>query len=184
MSKFLFIMATLCTIAMNAEVNNFEAKGNLASEKPIDCIDIKSLTNKNTPADIFIGISKCLEKSNYQNASHLYLVALAYGRFDSKRVEDKTAHQAISVLRMNHLGNLTDEKTQHLQLALKNTTKNMSIICESIKQLGLPSYHPSYMIQHGMGAFLGNKSKNGLVADFNPTNAWDNVLLNYVKCPS
>ena len=183
MSRIIFILAAFCVSIANAEVKNIEAKGNLESNNSSDCIDINGLTNKNTPADIFIGITKCLDRSDYQKASQLYLVALAYGRYDSKRVEDKTAHQAVSVLRLNHLGGLNKDKTQKLQSALKTTTENKTPICRVLKQLGSPSYHPSYMIQHGMGAFSGNKTKDGLVPDFNSKDSWEDVLNNYVKCP-
>jgi len=184
MSRIFFILAAFCITSANAEVINIEAKGNLESKNPSGCVDINGLTNKNTPADIFVGITECLGKSNYKNATQLYLAALAYGRYDSKRVEDKTAHQAVSVLRLNHFGGLNKNKIQNLQLALKKTTENLDFICKSMKQLGKPNYHPSYMIQHGMGAFLGNRSKNGLIANFDPSKAWDEVLLNHMKCPS
>ncbi len=75
------------------------------------------------------------------------------------------------------------DKMQNLQLALKKATENVGFVCRLIKQPGKPSYHPGYMIQHGMDVFRGNKSTNELVANFNSSKTWDDVLLNYIKCP-
>ena len=146
------------------------------------CTNINGLRNRTTPADIFIGLKDCLDKGDYENAGQLYLAALVYGRYDIKRVEDKSSHQAISVLRLKYLGGLGKDKIQKLQLALKKSIKNMSAICTSLKRLGKPNYYPRYMIQHGMGAFLGNKSKDGIVANFNSNKAWQDVLVQYAKC--
>ncbi len=168
---------------MNAEVNNVERKGNLESKNPSGCVSLNDLSSKNTPADIFVGLVKCLDKSDYKKASELYLAALVYGRFDSKRVKDKTAHQAIAALRLNNLGNLNKDKIEKFNLALKDARKNMSSICSSLKQLGKPDYYPNYMIKHGMDAFNDNKSKGYLVSNFDPRKEWKDVLNNYVKCP-
>jgi hypothetical protein len=183
MRKIIFIIIAFYSVTTNAEIRNFEAKGNLESRNPVACVDINGISNKNTPADIFIGFEKCLGISNYQNSSELYLAALAYGLFDSKRVEDKTAHQAISVLRLKYLNGLNNDTTKNFKLELKKTTENISTICNSLKKLGAPDYYPNYMIKHGMGAFLGNKSRDGLVSDFDSSKAWEDVLKNYVKCP-
>lgn len=182
MKKMLFVFTTLCIVSVNAEIYNIESKGNLESKHPTNCIEIEELTNKNTPADIFIGIAKCLDKSDYQKAGELYFAALAYGRFDAFRVEDRTAHQAISVLRMNYLGNLNEVDTNEFQSALKKVNGELNTICCSLKKLGKPDYYPNYMIQHGMSAFLGSQSKSALVDNFNSDKAWEDVLNNYIKC--
>ena len=51
-------------------------------------------------------------------------------------------------------------------------------ICTEIKNIGKPEYHPTYMIQHGMGAFLNN-GDNGLIKNFNSDSAWSLVLTGY-----
>jgi len=182
MKKLFLVFTTLCIVAANAEIQIIESKGNLESKYSIDCIGIKDLSNKNTPADIFPGITKCLNTSDYQKAGKLYFAALAYGRFDAYRVKDQTAHQAIPVLRMNYLGNLNETDTNEFQLALKKVNGDLNTICSSLKVLGKPDYYPNYMIQHGMGAFLGNQSKSALVDDFDSDKAWEDVLNNFVKC--
>lgn len=184
MRLFLVLFLAFFFFAVHADVTNFESKGNLESNNPSGCTGIDGLSNKNTPADIFIGIKKCLDEDNYENASQLYLAALVYGRYDTIRVEDKTAHQVIAVLRLNYLGGLSKEKIQKLQSEIKKSTENIGSVCTSLKQLEKPDYYPRYMIQHGMGAFLGNKSKDGINSDFNPNKVWEDVLSGYLKCPS
>ena len=178
------LLTLLFTGSVVAQVTNIESDGNLQSQLAVECVSIDKLTSKNTPADIFIGFSKCLQTKNYMKASRLYLVAMAYGKFDTLRVMDKSAHQAIAVLRMNSTMELDEQEIQDLQKALQSETEDMTEICASLKLLGLPEYHPTYMIQHGMGAFTGNKSKDGLIKGFNPTSSWEEVITKFVKCSS
>jgi hypothetical protein len=55
--------------------------------------------------------------------------------------------------------------------------------CAQIRVLGAPTYHPTYMIQHGMGAFLGGTGKNGLVEWFHGAIGWEEALSEYLHCP-
>jgi hypothetical protein len=168
----------------NQKIINIESEGNIQSNNPIACIYLKELTNKNTPADIFKGISKCIKQNDFVKGSELYVAAIAYGRFDVKRVEDKTAHQAISVLGLTHLSYFGEEKKEKFQNALNATLNKKTTLCNALKKIGKPNYYPAYMIQHGMGAFLNNnKSKDGLLKNFNSDKAWEKVLNNYIKCP-
>ena len=47
----------------------------------------------------------------------------------------------------------------------------------------MPTYHPAYMIQHGMGAFLGQGS-DPLVPGFGPATGWERALDSYLHCPA
>ena len=194
MRKILVVLTALFCITVYADVTNYRAQGRFESKNPIGCKNISGLSNKNTPPDIFIGIRKCLDKDNYQDASQLYFVALAYGRYDINRVEDTTAHQAVYVLRSNHFFNVSKEKMEKLQLSMKQTFNSNDSVCVALKQLGKPDYYPSYMIRHGMnaiikreakemGAIVENTSKDGIIANFNPNRSWEDVLNGYVKCP-
>lgn len=176
------LIGLIISISASADIKNHEAEGNLESSRPISCISAKELATKNSPADIYIGISKCVNENDFYKASELYFISLAYGRYDTLRVSDRSAHQAVSALRMNHLGALNKEQAAKFQAACKKFAENMDAICNSIKTLGKPTYYPRYMIQHGMGAFIGQKTKDGLVVGFDPDQAWNDVLEEYVKC--
>lgn len=183
MKRVLIVIGFFIATPLFGEVLNFESSGNLESTKPLKCVKLDKVSNQNSPADIFIGFSACLKKEKYDEASNLYLAAMSYGLYDTKRVADESAHQAIGVLRINHLGGLGEKEAENLQEALKSNTEDMSKFCKAIKSIGKPEYHPSYMIQHGMGAFI-KKSGNGIVEGFDSDKAWDEVLTEYVKCTS
>jgi hypothetical protein len=65
---------------------------------------------------------------------------MSYGYFDTKRVSDENAHQAISVLRMNVFGAQPKEVMDKLQVALDKISSDNSTICKSLTDLGSPSY--------------------------------------------
>jgi hypothetical protein len=175
----ILVFIFITTVSSAAQVTNHETKGNLESPNPTKCVKIANLTNQHNPADIFVGISKCLSSKNYKFASKLYMTAIAYGRYDTMRVKDKSAHQAISVLRMNTFSQLEEGQINELQAAMKIVSDDKTT-CDSIIKLGSPEYHPNYMLQHGMSAFTGEGG--GLVEDFKASEAWHKVIKDYLKC--
>lgn len=176
----LFLAA--CSSIHQGKVTHYEAKNNLASIKPADCGSVKSLTREQNPVDILSGVNQCIEQEQYTRAAELYLAAMSYGFYDTKRVADRTAHQAIRVLTMNVFGRHSAEKTSSLRAEVEKLSSNNVEVCQSLIELGSPSYSPGYMIQHGMGAFTGQSSEDGLVEDFNSTEAWEDALGTVAKC--
>ena len=54
---------------------------------------------------------------------------------------------------------------------------------ESWSEFGLWGVrYPIYMIQHGMGAFTGQSTKDGLVENFDSSSAWAKSLSTIAKC--
>ncbi|MBQ4835738.1 hypothetical protein [Pseudoalteromonas luteoviolacea] len=162
---------------------NIEAKGNLEAFTPARCVEMTELSNKQSPADIFIGVAECLSNKEFGKASELLLAALAYGKYDTLRVKDKSAHQAISVLRMNSLSQLSELELKELQstfAALMNNPIEKKKLCNKLEKLGSPQYIPKYMIQHGISAFTGKNKV--LVDDFDAHAAWSEVKAEYAKC--
>lgn len=107
---------------------------------------------------------------------------MSYGFFDTRRVSDKTAHQAISVLRMNLFGAHSQDNMDKLQTALTKLSSDNTAICQSLTDLGAPAHKPTYMIQHGMGSFTGQSTKDGLVENFDSVVAWQDALSTIAKC--
>ena len=176
------LMMSACNSTPEGNVTNYEAAGNLESPKPAGCVSVGKLSNKQNPVDIFTGLNACLTQKEYSNAAELYFAGMSYGFFDTKRVSDKTAHQAISVLRMNLFGSQPQDVMDKLQVALTSITSDNTAICESLSNLGAPAYKPTYMIQHGMGAFTGQSTKDGLVENFDSGAAWKDALSTIAKC--
>jgi hypothetical protein len=131
------------------------------------CVGKEKLTNKLTPVDLYRGISTCIEQENFEPGVFMYAMAGAYGRFDTLRVADESAHQAAKILPQ----------------ILGNDAKRASY-CSEVERIGPPAYFPSYMVQHGLGALTG--AKNGeaaLVPSFNREVAWKQAVMGYLQCP-
>ncbi len=160
------------------------AEGNLESPNPCGCVELSEVTNQHNPADIFNGVKKCLENREFNKAISLYLLANTYGRYDAYRVQDRSAHQAIAVLRQYALANLDRQNKMDFSRDFKETLSNSSKkrrICQAIKKIGKPEYYPRYMIQHGIKAFLGGNG-SGLVEDFDSNQSWHLSLTKYLGC--
>lgn len=183
---WILVLLVLITSTMQAQKNKaLEAEGNLESPNPCDCIEITKVSNTQNPADILKGMEKCIEQKEFNKAAGLFAIAGIYGRYDAKRVEDQTAHQALLVLQQKVVLNISDEDKKQMRLALENRLKQDSeelhIVCREIQKVGKPNYHPKYMIQHGMKAFTGLEG-DGLVKDFKEDQEWELVLNTYLHC--
>lgn len=175
-------LVSACNSTPQSNTQNYIAKGNLESPKPSGCVAINQLSSEQNPVDIFGGLSRCIDEGSYVSAAELYLAGISYGYFDTKRVSDKTAHQAISVLRMNVFGAQPQPVLDKLQAELEKLSSDNANFCKSLIALGAPSYKPTYMIQHGMGAFTGQTTKDGLVENFNAEAAWQDALTTIAEC--
>lgn len=176
---------SLASASYGAEFRNFEAPGNLESKNDIGCVGPEKLSNTYTPADLYKAVSNCASQDKYVEGVYLFALAGVYGRFDTFRVSDKTAHQAVTVLVMQSFGSLSMQKKDEFKQNLKKTLgtpEGLAKVCKKIDSLGPPNYYPRYMVQHGMGAFDSNKSGNGLVADFDAKTAWKKSLDTYLHC--
>jgi hypothetical protein len=59
--------------------------------------------------------------------------------------------------------------------------EELARFCAQLRAKGPPTYYPSYMIQHGMGAF-GANNPTPLVDGFDPEPAWARALEQYIRC--
>jgi hypothetical protein len=172
--------------AGQSNIRNYEAPGNLESKNDIACIGADKVENKYTPTDLYKAVSKCADSGMYKEGAFLFAVAGVYGRFDTFRVVDKSAHQAVAVARMQALSTLDKGRQTAFQESLNATLGNpegLATVCKEIVRIGPPNYYPRYMIQHGMGAFLKSDAGDGLAKDFNAKTAWKQSLDTYLHCP-
>jgi len=167
------------------EIIAFESEGNLETLNLLVCVELTEVTNQHTPADILKGMEKCLKGKEYEKAAKLFAISGLYGSYDMLRVEDKTAHQAMMVLQQNVIFTLNEEDGEALksalEIALEKDSETLKSTCQTIRNIGPPQYHPAYMIQHGMKAFLQSED-DGIVKDFNSEESWKSVLKNYLYC--
>lgn len=167
------------------ETTIIETEGNLESPNPCNCVPISEINQQHNPADIYVGMRKCIEQKDYAKAARLFAIAGVFGRFDTFRVQDKTAHQALVVLQQNTISTISEEDrkimVEQLKKVLEKNSSALDAVCQEIQKVGTPTYHPKYMIQQGMQAFL-NPEGDGLVPNFNPKESWKLALNSYLNC--
>ena len=187
MKKLLIVL--ILTLGINniqaQKTISLEAEGNLESPNPCDCVEISGVTNEHNPADILNGMGKCIKQKDFGKAARLFAIAGVYGKYDSYRVKDKSAHQALIFLQQNILMDISEEDKNEMISELKKTLKEgsseLSNVCQEIQKVGIPKYYPKYMIQHGIQAFIETDG-NGLVEDFNSAESWGLALNSYLHC--
>lgn len=146
------------------------------------CPSADQLKNTQSPLEMYQKLPACFEAKRYDDAAKLYVISQVYGKYDTLRVSDRSAHQAIAVLRMSISGMLTPDNLETFQAALNPLLDNRTQICSILTKLGKPAYHPSYMINHGLQAFGGAQLNGGIKPDFDPETGWKETLGSYMKC--
>ena len=127
-----------------------------------------------------------MERDDYDSAVFISALAGVYARYDQMRVTDESAHRAAAALRMKYLDSLAPDQQKKFVDVLRTRTNSptkLTAMCDQIRGIGPPHYFPAYMIQHGMGAFVGNTPGDGLVAGFNGAHAWNEALTTLLNCP-
>ena len=184
------LLASACgstpgTQPRSGQITNIQAPGNLEAGADVGCIAVESLKNTYTAADLYRINTKCVKEDHLDAAVYVSAMAGVYARYDSMRVADQSAHQAQTVLRMNFANSLTESEKKAFMArlsAVAGDPASLATLCARIRAIGPPNYHPTYMIQHGMGAFVGSGG-NGLVSNFDSSSAWDKSLDAYLHCP-
>lgn len=174
MNKFFVLLASILIIscAKNSTVTSYQSEGNLEAPDLASCVGIEQLKPEQNPADIFLGMKQCLNSENYSLAAEMYFGAMTYAVYDAERVSDRTSHQAITILRMNTFNSLSEQQLLLLQTEIDSIKANSTKTYEALAARGQPNYYPKYMIQHGMGASLGDQSDNEIVKNFDSSAAW------------
>lgn len=170
--------------SQQGQITNYESKDNLKSFHHLDCIDATAVKSEYTPADIYPAAKTCVDQEDFARAARLFAIAGVYGRFDTLRVADVSAHQAIAVLQLNFFGQLDGAAKEKLQTTVRAIagSDQLAQTCALVRKLGPPTYYPTYMTQHGMSAFTGQGG--GLKKEFNASEAWASSLADYLHCPA
>jgi hypothetical protein len=170
------------SIGTEGKITRIEAEGNLASQRTSPLVSLEEASSSDTPVDLFDLSARKLREGDYDAAAMAFMVATAYGSYDQQRVADKTAHQGIEALINQKMGDATDEQKEKFQTIAVEILKNPSGFVANLKRMGKPSYHPAYMIQHGMGAVYEEKPANGgLVEGFDGDVEWNKLLAEISK---
>jgi hypothetical protein len=150
------------------------------------CPDQATLNGNMTPVELFSAVTACVNKSDYETATIVFALAGDYAQFDMMRVEDKTAHQAASLLALYAVSTLNEEQRAIFNKKSGEIYKDdvrRQKLCNKIRKIGPPTYYPQYMVSHGMGAMIGtNRNPEGLVQPFDASGAWEQTLKGFMEC--
>jgi len=174
--------ATLTLLALHAP----QALAETPPQSPVPCLEKSALNTQMTPPQLYQSLASCAVADAWEPAIFLFALAGAYGRFDAARVTDTSAHQAVQVLPMMLFGGLPPEKSEALKAQLQSTLGNDATrgrYCSEVIAMGAPTYHPAYMINHGMGAMM-QPGKDVLAPSFNAAQTWPEVVKTYLQCPA
>lgn len=172
-----------------------QLEGNLKSDRAVPLKSFDEATSKDSPVDLFTLAREMIGRGEYEQASKALFVGSIYGAFDGLRVSDPTARQAMPVLMMGVGEGLSEKKKDEFFTYAQDFNKDPKRLREILNKIGPPTYHPRYMINHGIAAFkspLKNQSNgsmgeggvikptseedSGLISDFDPQLAWESIL--------
>ena len=165
-------------ITKKGNVTNVETVGNLSPNAALTGNTLAEIKPENNPVDL---LARAVElfPQNQRAAYQLGLAARLRAQFDQKRVADRTAQQAFSVLTM------LPANERVLSWGGGSQTigaEDHRAVLAWARKSGPPTYHPAWMIQHGMGAFgASSRAGAGLNAGFVAASAWSQVLDDYAK---
>lgn len=147
------------------------------------CIEIDKLNSSVTPVELTMRVMQCIRDDKYRDGIEMYMLFDVYGKFDIKRVVDRSAHQAIPALKMYISNEVTEAKREKWLKAIDTAMedKNIDKLCTKIKRIGMPAYYPDYMIAHGIQGFVGG-SEQGVYSDFSAKETWKGILEGYLHC--
>jgi TPR repeat protein len=165
-------------ITKKGNVTNIETVGNLSSNSALTGSTLAEIKPENNPVDLLARAVELFPR-NPRAAFQLGLAARLRAQFDQKRVSNQSAHQAYDVLKMQP-ANARVFSWGAVSQAI-GAEEHRAVLAWARKS-GPPTYHPAWMIQHGMGVFgASSRAGAGLNADFVAASAWSQVLDDYAK---
>ena len=170
-----FLMALLLPSLLVCASNLFDENQPLVAVS--SCMQRIEIKNSHTPVDLFKSSAKCMEEEKYPQAVELYLVATAYGYFDSARVVDKSTRQALDTLKTEIFGPVAANKRNQFAEALRARLDDMKSSCHFLDKLGKPTYYPKYMVENGF------TRGDGLILNYDAKALWEETRFEYLRCP-
>jgi len=148
--------------------------------KDYKCVETAALKSSMTPVELYLGVPDCIKAEKYEDAAMMYLVAGTYGRFDTFRVTDKSAHQAVGVLKMYSSYGLSEKQQAKFSDFANDmfASEKHEKICQEVRRIGKPSYYPDYMIKHGLNA----GSPTPIAENFDSEKEWSRAMGSYLHC--
>ena len=160
-------------ITKQGNATNIDAPGNLGPNQAFTGTGLAEIGPEHNPIDLLrraVEIFRAQPKAAYQ----LVLAATLRASYDMQRVADPTAHQAWKYVSSQRL------VTQIIfwgSLSPKVGRADSEEVLAWSRKSGPPTYHPSWMVQHGMAVMQAAMERKDppapLVAGFDAAKAWE-----------
>jgi hypothetical protein len=178
------IVCSLLSSPVGAQITAHRAPGALAPTMNVGCIGASGIDSNHTAADIAYGARSCAEREDFSGSADLVLIASAFAFFDTKRISDQTAHQALNALFAEAIGSLPEPLPASVFAeinALDGPESRKPGLCRTLENVGPPRYVPTYMLAHGMEALRGRPRAYKPPRGFKAEAAWKESLA-FVGC--
>ena len=160
------------------------SQGALSEE--VSCPTPEVSVKSQTPLDLYRAMVACAKQAKYEAATQFFALAGVYGRFDTYRVADVTAHSAPGLLKNGALDAIPQpnhDEWQKVAMSVASDPEKHAALCKKISALGPPTYEPTYMRAHGLNSILGEPDKAPEPAGkFDSQAAWTKALSSYLNC--
>lgn len=150
-----------------------------------ECLGAHQLVTRFDPLALYKSAARCVAQGRLDDAVFLYGIAGSEGRFDTMRVVDTTAHQVtyfMSVMFTKGAGEEAASRFSDHMRAQLSSDETRKASCRRLEMQPPPSYHPGYMIGHGMGAFVQRGANDGLEPLADPRVSWKTAIHKYMDC--
>ena len=183
-SPFKLLLPSIALVCLSGA----PVQADMVAPPAASCLTKDAVTTQMDPPSLYESMAVCLKTKNYKDAAFLYGVGGAYGRFDTFRVIDQTAHtegsnaltEAFLKMMMSR-----EDKTEFREAMLDETMRGENHIefCKGLWALGAPTYAPMYMIAKGHNQDIPHTTEAGLVKDFDAKAAWLKSISQQWRCP-
>ncbi len=156
----------------------------LEPTQTVTCFGESDLSSKLTPAELYPSLQQCIVSGEDDKAMFNYVLASAYSFFDSKRVVDQTAHDAVNVIQKHSIWKLTALEQEKFQAKLTQfieTPESFDTACQFLVSTGRPDYIPTYMVKHGVKK-LSTEHPDGVAEELVGQGVWHNILTDQIGC--
>ena len=138
---------------------------------------------------LYQSVASCATAGRYDDAVDFFALAGVYGRYDSLRVADPSAHQIVGFLKNRALDSVPVAQRSEFQKAAGaayDAPDKHQALCDRVKAIGKPAYFPAYMVNHGIDAAIAGlqaaSAPAPLVSPFDADSAWLKSLSSYLGC--
>jgi len=162
------------------------AEDGYVAPRDLGCVAHEDLSTEMIPPELARIVRACINDAQFDNAFRVWLSFSSYALFDQQRVADESAHAVLQDLYSWTFAAYPRgvmDQVKAAANAFRDPEGDAFLgACAQIIETGHPTYHPAYMIVHGM--WPRKSEEDWLAADFDPVAAWVRAVSEVNGCPA